>query len=155
MSAEHPALSPAAAGLRFHRTPYNPGGLDAIVGNSHPIYSAGELVGLVTQQVTFRVTPAEHFDEVKGRTVRTGWRCIVFAGGETIYDDRGRGGCSKLGLAKAYLRRLADDPMMQDLAMRAMTGTGGPVWKQFDTMHDAFMAALDDYYGAGTGRLTR
>lgn len=144
MNAKHPALSPAAAGLRFRRREY--GGQDARVTTTRPVYfSDGTRVMYdTTDSVTFRAVPAEHYDTDRGRTVRTGWRCIVFANGEIIYDDRGRE-CGKLGLAKAYLRRLADDPEMQDLALRAMGGEG--VWKRTRTMHEAFMAALDDHYG--------
>lgn len=141
MSAALPALSTAAAGLRFHRREHG-GGQDAQVLATRPVlYPSGQVMYKTTDSVTFRVVPAE----VDG--VRTGWRCILFAGTEVIYDDRGRV-CSKLAVAKAYLRRLADDPMMQDLAMRALTGEGGSVWKQFDARHDAFLAALDDHHGA-------
>lgn len=147
MNTPAPPLSPAAAGLQFHRYPYG-GGLEARVTAERAVYSLGERLDITTEDsVTFRVVPAGRFDSDRGQTVRTGWRCIVFANSEAIYDDRGRV-CSKLALGKAYLRRLADDPMIQDLAMRALTGEGGPVWKQFDAMHDAFMAAMDDHHGA-------
>lgn len=143
-----------AATLRFHRSDLGiPGTFNARVTAKRDIlFSSGKVMYETVDSVTFRVTTVEHLDPDTYRTVRDGYRLIIFANGITVFDDRGRV-CNKLAEAKAYLRRMAEDPTIAHYVFLALCGV------EVDTLrhcpHETAMAALDDFYAARQARYER
>lgn len=141
--------APANTALRFKRNTdtgcYNA----TVVSAPRNVYEFGDGTAITREdRITFRVCPQDEWSEKNRRFERVGYRCIIFVNGEILFDDKGRE-CDKLAMAKAYLARLADtdEARWKAEAMLNETGRLGHDFYPMSRHHDAFMLALDDFYG--------
>lgn len=149
--------SPTPAPLRYKR--------DKLTGCYNARFTATRTEPLVpnlpdlgnfdyTDILTVRVTPVDEWDDTKGRTVRWGWRVILFANGVVIADSGRSDEFGTMAHAKAYAARLLETPEAQIKALETMADpTSFPAWAKIKVHHGACMAAMDDFYGTVADRL--